>query len=318
MIDSTPKSVPLSYVLLASSSYSGSTLLSYLLGKHPQIATTSDVSGTRRKGSMDTFACSCGRLMRECPFWREVVDEMRARGYANFELEDFRLGFDHTAPAWLGELRTRSLRWDALEQTRDRAFELFGSGRAMRRIAERNLAFAESVAKISGASTFVDASKERMRLRYMARYLDADLRVIHLVRDVRGVVDSTMRRAKRGLTELEAARRWASTNAAIGRGLASFAPDRQILMRYEDLCREPDESLRRLFGFMGVDPEASMQRHRADQHLLGNRMRLDGTEEVRLNEVWRDHLSNEAQQRILAQTQPVYDRLYPSSRTDAA
>ncbi|MDP9273376.1 MAG: sulfotransferase [Chloroflexota bacterium] len=310
-----PAGGPLRYVLIASNAYSGSTLLSFLLGQHPDIATISDVSGTRRKGQMETFACSCGLLMQTCTFWQGIREAMRLRGYDDFRLEDFELGFDGGRPQWLSQLRARSLRWTALEELRDRVFLALGSGPHLADIGARNLAFAEAVLSETGRQIFVDASKERTRVRFLSRYLHADLRVIHLVRDVRGVVDSTLRHGNQPLTAIQAARRWERTNATIMRNLSAVPANRQVTIRYEDLCRDLDGSLATLFGLCGVEPMTWMgDDFRTNQHLLGNPMRLGGRGDVSLDERWRSRLSVAEQCRIIRAAGWVFRRLYADER----
>jgi hypothetical protein len=298
------------YLFIASSAYSGSTLYSYLLGTHPDVATISDVSGTRRKGRMDEFACSCGKLMKECRFWRDLGQVAKQHGVDSFDLEGFRLGFDDADPAWLGRLQARSLRWSILESLRDMALRPLGSDRKMHAIGARNWAFAQALSDLTGASAFVDASKERMRIRNLARFLPTDLFVIHLVRDVRGVVNSTVRREKWDLTPRQAARRWAQTNASILRQLREVPAEQQIRILYEDLCRDPDASLRQSFRFLGVDPDARLDQRNEVQHLLGNQIRMNGQHEIRLDETWRQRLSAEAQNEILRAASPTFEALY--------
>jgi hypothetical protein len=195
------------YVFLASSPYSGSTLLSYLLAAHPRISTVSDVSGRRRAGQMGTFECSCGRLMRECPFWAELREHAARRGLDDLDLADFRLGFDHHAAGPLARVQARSLRWSRLENVRDAALAPLGAGRSLRQVGERSWAFANAVLDLEDGDVFVDASKERLRIRNLRRHLPAAPLVLHLVRDVRGVVDSTIRRAKEPLGAVQIARK---------------------------------------------------------------------------------------------------------------
>jgi hypothetical protein len=299
------------YVFLASNSYSGSTLLSYLVGTHPQIATVSDVSGTRRRGEMDSFRCSCGNLMRECAFWKDVNEEAKRRGLDGFELGDFRLGFDHAGFPWFARLHARSLRWTRLEQLRDTALGPLGMTRAMRQMGRRNWEFAEIVLDLIGGDVFLDASKERMRIRHLARYLPNDVAVIHLTRDVRGVVDSTLRRGKKRLPAPVVAMHWARTNAAIVRQLSDIPSDRQIRVRYEDLCRDPEGTLRGIFEFCSVDPDPATRRPDLEMHLLGNKVRLGRLDEVRLDESWRGRLGARVQDEVLVAAGPVFRLLYP-------
>lgn len=307
------------YIFLASNAYSGSTLLSFLLGAHPQIGTVSDVSGQRRARMMATFACSCGLLMESCPFWRALLEELDHTGI-DFSLGNFRLGFDERDPRWLGHARMRSLGSGRLEAARDRVFRLIpGDERHMRQLGRRNAAFGGAVLAVTGASVFVDASKEQLRARYLRRYVDRKLRVIHLVRDVRGVVDSTLRRGKLGISAAEAARRWGRTNEAILRSVQDIAAERRILVRYEDLCADLEGTMRRLFTFSGVDPDVDVGRIVAgQQHLIGNSMRLSGVGEIRLDERWRTSIAPQELAGIISSAGRVQAALYSATTPGGA
>jgi hypothetical protein len=303
------------YVFLASSAYSGSTLLSYLLGTHPQIATVSAASGGRRQTQIDTYRCSCGRLMIECPFWLAVRDAMRARGYPDFRLDHFGLGFDRRPGSRLERLRTGSLRWTWAEDMRDAGFaHIGGHGAAMAATGRRNAEFAAVVMELTGATAFVDASKERMRIRHLAQQLPMTLRVIHLVRDVRGVATSARHHGAASIAGVEAAaRNWNATNRTILRHVAALPRDAHITVRYEDLCQDPTAVMARLFAFMGVDPDAAAIATTGgeEQHLLGNRRRLEAWTEIRLDDRWRTELAAAEQDRATAIGGEVFLRLYP-------
>lgn len=302
------------YVFLASSAYSGSTLLSFLLGAHPQIATVSAASGGRRQARIEEYRCSCGRLMRECPFWLALRESMVDRGYRDFRIEHFRLGFDARPGTRLERLRSGSLRWERLEDARDAVLDLLTSrGAQMRAVGRRNADFAASVLELAGASIYVDASKERMRIRHLQQHLPMPLKVIHLVRDVRGVATSALHHANAAPDGAEAAARgWAATNRTLLRHLARIPAADHITVRYEDLCRNPSATLSGLYAFCGVAPiPAGDPLAGGEQHLIGNRRRLAAWDEIRLDERWRDELSPEQQDRIVALGGEVQRRLYP-------
>ena len=306
------------FVALASPAYSGSTLLSFLLGAHPEIATTSDVSGSRRRDKMDVFECSCRRRMVDCPFWQAVAAWMRERVDPRFELADFGLGFDYLGQNLGSKLLEGSLPMTALEGPRDALVaRLPGHLRRMRAIADRNRAFAEAVLEITGGRVFIDASKERMRILHLQRHLAPamEFRVIHLVRDVRGVVESNLRRGKKpGLTAELAARNWANTHDIILRNLAHVPAARRTTVRYEDLCRDPDGTMRALFAFCDVDPGIRVTDVVSrEQHLIGNQMRLGSAAEIRLDERWRDALRAPDLAAIGRIAGPAYARLYPDA-----
>jgi len=303
-----------SYVLVACSPFSGSTLLASLLGAHPEIATVSEVSGTKRAWQMDVFRCSCGRLMIECPFWQEVQSRALAAGIDDFALSDFRLRFDN--PGLLHRIQTGSLRSTLAEDIRDGLFNVFPSHRrSMRRLGERNREFANIVLDVTNKRVFVDTSKEGMRLRYLHRYLEMDLKVVHLIRDVRGVVSSSRRRFGAQVDAGSAARAWARNNRTLMRHVQALDEDDRMLVRYEDLCRDPEGTMAALYRFCGVDPSAapSPSVSYESQHLLGNRARLEPTTEIRLDERWRTSLSSEDLVAIMRASAPLARALYPDA-----
>jgi hypothetical protein len=84
-MDTPVKRRDLVYILAPS--YTGSTLLTFLLAQHKDIATIGELKATAR-GDLNTYRCSCGLLQRECGFWKKVAAAMRQNG-ASFTLDDF-------------------------------------------------------------------------------------------------------------------------------------------------------------------------------------------------------------------------------------
>ncbi len=304
------------YLLIASTPYAGSTLLAALLGNHPAIATVSEISGTQRQSRMATFHCSCTRLMVECPFWQEVQANMRAKGFSDFTLSNFHLRFDHRA-GFLGRLESGSLASTVAEDLRDAVLDLSAHRRKkLRALGQRNQAFAETVMTLTGKPIFVDASKERMRVRHLHRLLEMEFRVVHLVRDVRAFVASSQRH---GLSNGPgaAARTWTRTNQTIMRHLASLKPDDRMLVRYEDLCRDPKGTLDSLHAFCRVETLlASLQPDYRAQHLLGNDRRLEAASDIRLDERWRSTLQPGDLAEVWKQAKPLARSLYPDLRPE--
>jgi hypothetical protein len=300
------------YALVASSSYSGSTLLAMLLNGHPDVAAIGETSTARRETRMSTFQCSCGLLMDQCPFWADVAERMRRAGHPDFRLANFELGFDPARRTLGGRLLYGSLRLTLIERARDWFAARLPAHRArMTAIGRRNRDFARAILDVTGARVVVDTSKERMRARDLRHWLGMDLRVIHLVRDPRGVVYSSVRRGRDGGDARAAAVRWAKVNAAILSATAALPRERRLVVRYEELCADPDAVLRRITRFLDLDP--SRLRLPADsagpQHVLGNRSRLIPVTEIRLDERWRTALSDEQLRRIGSVTRATERRI---------
>src|SRR5947208_1570085 len=82
--DGSPRAVrhageKIRFVYVMAHSFSGSTLLSFLLGAHPEVATVGEMYISPAFNT-EGYLCSCGEPIDGCPFWRHVAVEMAARG----------------------------------------------------------------------------------------------------------------------------------------------------------------------------------------------------------------------------------------------
>lgn len=303
--------VRVAYIL--SASHSGSTLLTMLLGAHPDVCTIGELKATNLEDP-GRYRCSCGSLIRECPFWSKVRDGMAARGY-DFDLAQAGTHFGNPPSAYARRLHRPLHRRAGLEWARDAALALSPAWRGYRRETQRrNLALMETVLELTEAEVIVDSSKIGLRLKYLLQNPELDVYVIRLIRDGRGVAltyvspaefadasDPSLRgggmggdRRSERLTMSQAAREWRRSNEEGAHALARVAPSRQTRVHYETLCGEPEATLRTLFEFLGVDPDRMVTDFRAaPQHVIGNGMRLDTTSEIRLDDRWRSVLSEE-------------------------
>ena len=161
----------------------------------------------------------------------------------------------------------------------------------MKKIGARNQALVEAVLEVTGKPVFLDSSKYHMRIKYQLRYTSLDIKVIHLVRDARGVVNSSLNYSPR-LTPQAAARLWIYGNRNIERQLRALPEDRFIRVRYEDICRDLLQTLERLYSFCGVESGLHTEDIRsAPHHIVGNKMRLRKSSEIKLDERWKMQLT---------------------------
>jgi hypothetical protein len=275
------------FIFIAAQSYSGSTLLSFLLSTHPEIATIGEMTGVIASEDMDEYRCSCGNIISACSFWRTIAAKMAGKGF-EFEVANFDTRYELGTHPWVRRLRTGSLRSNQLEAVRGSVFQLWpGQSDQLRGIGARNQALVESVLEVTGKTVFLDASKHHMQIRYHLKYTDLDLKVIHMVRDVRGVVNSALKYNTK-LPARTAAQRWVKGNMNIERQLRALPEDRFLRIRYEDLCREIPQTLERLHCFCGVEPGLFAEDFRSSpHHIVGNKMRLSDSSEIKLDERWK-------------------------------
>jgi hypothetical protein len=298
----------LAYLLAAS--HSGSTLLAMLLGAHPDIVTVGELKATNL-GDPDRYRCSCGTLIRECGFWRDVSAAMAARGVP-FDIT--RAGTDILSPPspYLRRLLRPLHRGWAAERARDAALSLSPAWHAhLAHFQEVNGALVRCLGDLRGRKVVVDSSKVGMRLKYLLRNPALDVSVVRLVRDGRAVAltymdpahfadakDPSLREGGKGgdraaerLPMLAAAREWRRSNEEAEAILAGLPSSRALVIRYEDLCRDPSAVLDRVAAHLGLPALGDRWKLRGfEHHVVGNGMRLDTTTEVRLDERWRETL----------------------------
>lgn len=300
----------LAYLLAAS--HSGSTLLTMLLGAQPGACTAGELKATSL-GDPDQYRCSCHERIRSCAFWQNVHQAMASRGYPEFDITRAGTNILETKSPYVRRLLAPLYRGGALEISRDLALSLSSEWRTHVNICnDRNLALIESLLKTTGAGVVIDSSKVPLRLKYLLKIHDLDVRVIRVIRDGRAVSltytdewnfaessDPEMRSGGTGTRQppqrdsmAEAARAWKRNNESCDALVATLPRTQWTEVRYEDLCADPTATLKRLAVFLDLDPEQTLLDFRSKtQHVIGNGMRMDSTSVICLDERWQSHLS---------------------------
>lgn len=271
-------------------SYSGSTLLTFLLAAHPEVATIGELKASAM-GDIERYDCSCGMRIRSCPFWENVRRQMDRRG-ASFDLANFGTQFRTEGHPLANRILTTRLRSPMFECMRGIATRVHpGVRRVVARALERNRMLSEVILDLQSGTVFLDGSKDPIRLKYMHDSGLWDIKVIYLVRDGRGATNSYMKHY--GASMRVAALEWRRTHAAIERLRARLPEGSWVKIRYEDLCRDVDRTLGKVFAHLCVESDAASREWLAvENHILGNSMRLGSRSEIRLDEKWKAELSN--------------------------
>lgn len=281
------------YIL--SPSYSGSTLLTYLLAQHPRIATIGELKATGM-GDVSRYACSCGELITRCAFWARVTEQCRRRG-VEFSVDAF--GTSLRSPNGVTDvlLRTRVRgRW--FERARALLLDTLPRCRAeITALVRRNFELSRVICELQDRDVFLDGSKDAPRLLHFARSGLWRVRTIFLTRDGRGVVNSL--KTRKNLSVDRAAEDWVTTIRENLSTVRLLDPREVITVRYEELCANPDGTLARVWDWLGIGHPPLGQDFRAgDFHILGNEMRLRRSAEIKLDERWRRELDADALQRF--------------------
>lgn len=248
-------------VFIASSPRSGSTLLESMLCAHsdcvgigeafhlvnPKNRLIEDLRGER---------CACGELVEECAFWSGTIEQLRDRR----DLEPT----------------------DKYRLILSRFKDFFGPDKVL-----------------------IDSSKMLPSLALIHEIPEVDLRVIHLIRDVRAwtvsMQDGYRRNPEYGLTNLIRRRGWKGlfryfmhnrlyafhdwywTQRKIDKFVrAEKVPAFRI--GYEELCFDPEASIKDISDFLGLGFEESMLSLEAthSHNVFGNRMRFQPGKQKRI------------------------------------
>jgi hypothetical protein len=299
-------------VYLLAASHSGSTLTAMLLGAHADVCSVGELKWTSM-GDIDGYRCSCGALIKQCAFWLDIKQDMTARGF-DFEIGRTKTDLRADASDFQRRLLRPLQRGPMLEAVRDTALALSpGWTATLAENQKRNGALAAAVLRRSGKQVLVDSSKIGMRLKYLLRNRELDIRVVRVIRDGRAValtytdpanfadaVNPDLRGGGTGasrdhqrLSMERAAREWRRSNEEAETILRAMDPSRWTAVRYEDMCADPEGTLNRLFTFIGVDPARKRLDFRSgEHHVVGNGMRLDVTSEIRVDHRWQQALSS--------------------------
>ncbi|HEX5716895.1 MAG TPA: sulfotransferase [Thermoanaerobaculia bacterium] len=284
---------------IAGHGYSGSTLLTFLLDAHPQIATIGELGIAEQAKSQTTpeqYLCSCHAPVRECEFWRRVSREMGERGLP-FDVWDSDLDFRAKGGGIsdvVSDVILRAVqRGPILETARSIGVRVVpGARRELSRVLSRIEALAEIVTGIKGSRIFLDSSKRPERAVFMRRIPSFDMRVLHLVRDGRAVTWSNMKNLGVGVEA--AADSWVADNRAAEQARRYFPKDRWMTLRYEDLCADPAGTLSKIYSLSGLPAGNGVPEFRTgEHHVIGNRMRLSSTSEIRIDDRWKTALKPE-------------------------
>ena len=294
-------------VYLAGSGHTGSTLLALFLDAHPEIASVGETAFKRKLQGKENanVACTCGASYFDCPFWKEIFRGVTDAGY---ELSPLVWSNDFRYQGWLAHrLLSRYSARPLLRVVQQAAAALFPAHNArVERTRQVNVEMVRTVLQVTGARVFFDTSKRAMRLYHLLQAPELDLKVVKLVRDVRGYACSAKRR---GGAVQDAALTWRRDQESFDRITRRMRSDRVMLLRYEDVCRDPRTWLKRLYAFCGVEPidppEFVIPR---EHHVLGNNMRRSDSIRIRLDESWRATLSVEEQTRAVMIAGPLHAR----------
>ncbi len=299
----------------------GSTLLDMMLGQLDGFVSAGELRELWLRGCAEDRPCGCGTPFSGCPFWSEVGAEAFG-GWSRLDLE-------------------RVLR---VRYRRDRAWALpgllAGARKAhvdddLRHYLDALSRLVAAVASVAGARVVVDSSKLPSHTLLLQQADGVDVRLLHLVRDSRGVAHSVRKHVVKTVSHGDPTLlpRHGAVTAALRYDLyngvhhALEARERQqgrrlLRVRYEDLVRDPSRWVGEVARHGDGQTPATLpflddgHVRLAPNHLVdGNPVRFaTGRLRLELDAAWRDGLGAGDRRVVTALTRPLLARYgYPVS-----
>lgn len=325
---------------IAGTGQNGATLLTRMLGRLAGFVAVGELGRLWDTGLIENRLCGCGVPFHECPFWTRVGEV----GFGGWSTVD---GYEvsRLREAVRLKRRFRELPREPIPDLRKIAspqllpFRL-ASGlwpeyhANVRRYADLMERLYDAIAHVSNAEIIVDSMKAPYHV-YLLRRLPLDVRVVHLVRDSRGVAHSQAKlvrkqgstgRYRGQRTPAKSGVRWDWVNLMFH--LLSRMDVSSAVIRYEDVVITPKEQLRRIAALAGVPPaslDLSFIRDSdvdlpPDHLVAGNRMRMEaGPIRLQVSEEWKTELPKTQRRIVSLLTWPLISRYsYVGRKADLA
>ena len=298
---------------------SGSTLVERILGQLSGFCSSGEVVFLWQRGLIEGQLCGCGTPVPECDFWSRV-GKTAFGGWDQLDPHEMlalqkRIDRNRYIPSMVAP-RLRPAAQADLDRYTDVLSKLY-----------------RAIGEVAGARVVIDASKHASTAFLLRRVPGIDLRVVHLVRDSRGVAYSWTKEVKKPevmgddafmpvYSPSSSGRQWVAYNLLFD---ALGALDRTMLLRYESLLENPRAVLERILAHAGEPSEAAFPflgdgwvDLGVDHTVAGNPMRFhQGRLDLRLDQAWTTKLPERDRKVVTAITWPLQLRYGYSKKRNA-
>lgn len=286
---------PIRVIYVMGAGRSGSTVLDTILNNHPDVIGVGELVHLFMEGDDQRENCSCGEPRDTCSVWQSVRERWSERTGISSITDHERLMTKFTRvqrlaiPEW-HRLRTGNPDPDFAECLR------------------QTQATYQAISEVTGKRVIIESSKNPLRAKLLCLTPGLDVRLVHLVRDVRGVAWSRRKpfaKSKEGGVPQDirpkpihlATGYWLFMNFLSEQVRKAFPNQPSTRIHYEDFVSAPEQSLNAIGEVAGLDYSTVATRLLAGEsmapgHLYaGNRVRTAGPIRLRRDMAWAEKLT---------------------------
>lgn len=284
-------------LFILSSGHSGSTILDLALGTHKDCFSLGEISEIQTEIDCDTH-CVCGDTISTCDFWTRVKATLFKKYHINIKTGgDFCIKPQAKSKQTIINKIKTSLKITGISKIKDswiiNADHIYNA-----------------IFQVSNSPILIDSSKNLIRALLINKTLkNYDIKFLHLVRDVRGVAHSynkksfsvrlpgeekkEVQRTKDIFPIADACGMWNRYNGRITLMLKTLVNKKNAKrVMYENLCANPDETLKDIVEWLGLEYTDSLKKFSSAEHhnVGGNTSRFNSAEIKSVDEKWRNLL----------------------------
>ncbi len=291
---------------------SGSTLLDRMLGQLPGFHSAGEIRDLWQRGLVENRLCGCGLAFRECPFWSAVGEEAFG-GWDRVDVAHV-IGLSRSIDRHSRiPLLVAHAAWPPFDR---RLREFHGTLERLYR----------AIALVGETRVIVDSSKAPSTAFVLRTMPALDLRLVHLIRDSRGVAYSWNKKVVRPDTPgrtvymhryqpVRVGMRWVTRNLQME--MLGRLGHPEVRVRYEQAVTAPRGELERIVEMLEEQVASDAYAFIADgrvrlgvnHRVMGNPVRRHkGSLQLRLDDEWGSAMSPRQRRIVSLLTRPLLRR----------
>ena len=291
---------------------SGSTLLDRMLGQLPGFFSAGEIRDLWQRGLRENALCGCGAPFKECEVWTRVGKEAFG-GWDRVDLDQVQSLARSVDRHGLFPLLVAPWAWPPFK-------------RRLERYAQFLAPLYRAIYEVEGSRIVIDSSKAPSTAFVLRKVPGLDLRLVHLVRDSRGVAYSWTKKVVRPdmvdrgaemhrYPPARMAVRWVTRNGMME--VLGRLGHTEVRVGYETLIRSPRGELERILTGLGEPFQPrdldfisdGTVELRPNHTVMGNPIRMEnGPVRLRLDDQWRTALSRRQNGMVTLLTRPLLRR----------